>query len=159
MNKKPLTKFSIFNLLKKIKRFNLGSENILLDRSINRFLNKDIKSKINLPPFNNSAVDGYAQSGRTDGKGSRGRDCDNGIAGIALVIGYSDRDSARSQVGGVQAGARVDRTQTGDDWKAVGRGASGGCKGDIVASRQGDGRGAQRELKGNLALRSPLRAV
>ena len=60
MNKKPLTKFSIFNLLKKIKRFNLGSENILLDRSINRFLNKDIKSKINLPPFNNSAVDGYA---------------------------------------------------------------------------------------------------
>ena len=60
MNKEPLTKLSIFHLLKKIKRFNLGSEIILLDRSINRFLNKDIKSKINLPPFNNSAVDGYA---------------------------------------------------------------------------------------------------
>ena len=33
---------------------------ILLDKSINRFLSQDIKSKINLPPFNNSAVDGYA---------------------------------------------------------------------------------------------------
>mgnify|MGYP001321235073 CR=1 FL=1 len=60
MNKKPLTKLSILKLLKKIKRFNLGSEKILLDKSINRFLNQDIKSKINLPPFNNSAVDGYA---------------------------------------------------------------------------------------------------
>ena len=60
MNKKPLTKLSIIKLLKKIKRFNLGSENILLDKSVNRFLNQDIKSKINLPPFKNSAVDGYA---------------------------------------------------------------------------------------------------
>ena len=60
MNKKPLTKFSIFNLLKTIKRFNLGNEKILLERSVNRFLNKNIKSQINLPPFNNSAVDGYA---------------------------------------------------------------------------------------------------
>ena len=60
MNKEPLTKLSIFNLLKKIKRFNLGSEKITLDKSINRFLNQDIISKINLPPFNNSAVDGYA---------------------------------------------------------------------------------------------------
>ena len=46
MNKKPLTKLSIFNLLKKIKRFNLGSESILLDKSMNRILNQDIRSKI-----------------------------------------------------------------------------------------------------------------
>ena len=60
MNKKPITKLFIFNLLKKIKRFNLGNEKILLDKSMNRFFFFFIKSKINLPPFNNSAVDGYA---------------------------------------------------------------------------------------------------
>ena len=60
MNKKPIKKSSIFNLLKKIKKIKLGDEIIALENSNNRFLSKAIKSKINLPPFNNSAVDGYA---------------------------------------------------------------------------------------------------
>ena len=60
MNKNPLKKSSIFNLLKKIKKINLGQENILLNKSIGRFLDQNIISRINLPPFNNSAVDGYA---------------------------------------------------------------------------------------------------
>ena len=60
MNKNPLKKSTIYNLLKKIKIPNLGEENIALDQSLGRYLNVDIKSKINLPPFNNSAVDGYA---------------------------------------------------------------------------------------------------
>ena len=60
MNKKPLTKSSIFNLLRKIKKNKIGSEEIILIDAKNRILAKDIKSKINLPPFNNSAVDGYA---------------------------------------------------------------------------------------------------
>jgi len=60
MNKKPLTKSSIFNLLKKIKKNKIGNEEVILIDAKNRILAKDIKSKINLPPFNNSAVDGYA---------------------------------------------------------------------------------------------------
>ena len=60
MNKKPIKKYSIFNLLKKIKKIKLGDEIIPLEDSNNRFLSKTIKSKINLPPFKNSAVDGYA---------------------------------------------------------------------------------------------------
>jgi len=60
MNKNPLKKKSIFNLLKKIKKFDLGSEKITLENSMERFLDEDLISKINLPPFNNSAVDGYS---------------------------------------------------------------------------------------------------
>jgi molybdopterin molybdotransferase len=60
MNKKPLTKSLIFNLLKKIRKNKIGNEEIILINAKNRILAKDINSKINLPPFNNSAVDGYA---------------------------------------------------------------------------------------------------
>ena len=60
MNKAPLKKITIYNLLKKIKISNLGQEKISLGRSLGRYLNVDLRSKINLPPFNNSAVDGYA---------------------------------------------------------------------------------------------------
>ena len=60
MNKYPLKKLSIFKILNNIKKLNLGSESLFLDKTIDRFLDEDIKSKINLPPFNNSAVDGYA---------------------------------------------------------------------------------------------------
>ena len=60
MNKNPLRKIKIFNLLKKIPKIKLGNEKILLEKSIGRFLAEDLKSAINLPPFNNSAVDGYA---------------------------------------------------------------------------------------------------
>ena len=60
MNKLPLKKSSIFTLLKKIKKLNLGEEKISLHESMGRFFSKDIVSNINLPPFKNSAVDGYA---------------------------------------------------------------------------------------------------
>ena len=59
MNKNPLKKTSIINLLKNIK-INLDSERVTLKNCINRYIAEDIYSKINLPPFNNSAVDGYA---------------------------------------------------------------------------------------------------
>ena len=60
INKKPLKKNLIFKILENIKKINLKSESILLESSIGRFLHEDIRSNINLPPFNNSAVDGYA---------------------------------------------------------------------------------------------------
>jgi len=60
MNKIPLKKLTIFNLFKKIKRPLLGNEKLLLENSLGRFLAEDLRSKINLPPFKNSAVDGYA---------------------------------------------------------------------------------------------------
>ena len=60
MNKKPLTKVAILSLLKKIKKINLGRETLILDKTVGRFLDQNIVSKINLPPFKNSAVDGYA---------------------------------------------------------------------------------------------------
>ena len=62
MNKYPLKKLKIFNLLKKINKTKLGREKIRLDQSLGRFLDETLISKINLPPFNNSAVDGYAIS-------------------------------------------------------------------------------------------------
>ena len=60
MNKNPLKKSSIFNILKNINKISLGQENISLDKSLGRFLDQNIIRRINLPPFNNSAVDGYA---------------------------------------------------------------------------------------------------
>ena len=60
MNKKPLTKNQIFKIFKKINPTKLNFEKINLLNSKNRFLAEKIKSQINLPPFNNSAVDGYA---------------------------------------------------------------------------------------------------
>ena len=60
MNKHPLTKNEVINLLKTIFIENLGSEKIELLLAEGRILTSDIISSINLPPFNNSAVDGYA---------------------------------------------------------------------------------------------------
>ncbi len=60
MNKHPLTKNEVINLLKTIFVENLGSEKIELLLAEGRILTSDIISSINLPPFNNSAVDGYA---------------------------------------------------------------------------------------------------
>ena len=60
MNKHPLTKNEIINLLKEISIENLESEKVELSLVEGRILSSDIISSINLPPFNNSAVDGYA---------------------------------------------------------------------------------------------------
>ena len=60
MNKTPLKKNEVYNLLKKIKKPFLNSEKVSLFNAEGRFLSSDIFSSINLPPFNNSAVDGYA---------------------------------------------------------------------------------------------------
>ena len=60
MNKLPLTKRQIIKFFKKQKNIIVKSELVNLQNSQGRFLFEDLKSKINLPPFNNSAVDGYA---------------------------------------------------------------------------------------------------
>ena len=60
MNKYPLTKKEIINLFNKQKKLISSSEIIDLSNSNGRILAEDLKSQINLPPFNNSAVDGYA---------------------------------------------------------------------------------------------------
>ena len=60
MNKLPLTKKQIVKFLKKQNAIIRKSEVIDLQNSQGRFLFEDLKSKVNLPPFNNSAVDGYA---------------------------------------------------------------------------------------------------
>ena len=60
MNKKPLNKKNIINLFKKQKRVITNTEFLDIEYCKDRILAKDLKSKINLPPFNNSAVDGYA---------------------------------------------------------------------------------------------------
>ena len=60
MNKLPLKKKEIINLFKKQKNIIYTSDIIDLKKANGRILSEDLKSKINLPPFNNSAVDGYA---------------------------------------------------------------------------------------------------
>ena len=58
MNKSPLTKRQIIEFFKKQKNIVIKSELVNLQNSRGRFLFEDLKSKVNLPPFNNSAVDG-----------------------------------------------------------------------------------------------------
>jgi len=60
MNKHPLTKNEVNILLKKISIENIESEKIELLLAEGRIISSDIISSIDLPPFNNSAVDGYA---------------------------------------------------------------------------------------------------
>ena len=60
MNKKPLSKKNLLNILKKFKNKNKKTEFIKTIDSNNRILSENIISRINVPPFNNSAVDGYA---------------------------------------------------------------------------------------------------
>tara|TARA_Y100000768_G_C23943227_1_gene666238 strand:- start:210 stop:1421 length:1212 start_codon:yes stop_codon:yes gene_type:complete len=60
MNKLPLTKKQIIEFFNKQKNIIVKSELVNLQNSQGRFLFEDLKSKVNLPPFNNSAVDGYA---------------------------------------------------------------------------------------------------
>ena len=62
MNNKPLTKKNIINLFNKQKRLKLSIEYLDIRQCKNRILAEDLRSKIDLPPFNNSAVDGYAIS-------------------------------------------------------------------------------------------------
>ena len=60
MNNHPLTKKQIINMLKKQNKLISETETINLIEAKDRILSENLKSKINLPPFNNSAVDGYA---------------------------------------------------------------------------------------------------
>ena len=60
MNKKPLKKKEVINILNNIKVLKRRVEMIDIKDSINRIIAEDITSPINVPPFNNSAVDGYA---------------------------------------------------------------------------------------------------
>tara|TARA_B100001029_G_scaffold172328_1_gene169991 strand:- start:229 stop:1443 length:1215 start_codon:yes stop_codon:yes gene_type:complete len=60
MNRFPLTKKEIIDFFNKQKKLISSSEIIDLRYSNGRILAQDLKSQINLPPFNNSAVDGYA---------------------------------------------------------------------------------------------------
>ena len=60
MNKLPLTKKQIIDFFKKQKTIIVEPEWVDLKNSQGRFLFEDLKSKVDLPPFNNSAVDGYA---------------------------------------------------------------------------------------------------
>ena len=47
-------------MLKKQNKLISETETINLIEAKDRILSENLKSKINLPPFNNSAVDGYA---------------------------------------------------------------------------------------------------
>ena len=60
MNKIPLTKKEIIKFFTTRKKIIFNTELIDLKNSQGRILAENLKSKIHLPPFNNSAVDGYA---------------------------------------------------------------------------------------------------
>ena len=60
MNRKPINKKEVIRIFKSVRVGNKKIEIINLSNSINRILAENIKSLINVPPFNNSAVDGYA---------------------------------------------------------------------------------------------------
>ena len=60
MNKKPLKKDEVFKIFKSIKILKQKTEIINIWNSNNRIISENLRSLINVPPFNNSAVDGYA---------------------------------------------------------------------------------------------------
>jgi len=60
MNKKPLYLNQIFKFIKKCPSIISKTEKIDLLNSVDKILAENIFSKIDLPPFKNSAVDGYA---------------------------------------------------------------------------------------------------
>ena len=60
MSSKPLTKNEVIKLLNNFMNINLETEFINLLEAEHRILAEPITSLIDLPPFNNSAVDGYA---------------------------------------------------------------------------------------------------
>ena len=60
MNKKPLYLSQIFNFIKKRSSIISKTEKIDLLNALDKILAENIYSKIDLPPFKNSAVDGYA---------------------------------------------------------------------------------------------------
>ena len=71
MNDRPLTKKEVIDLLKNYRTINLEDEFISLLDVGQRFLARPITSLINVPPFNNSAVDGYALHDSDVGKTSK----------------------------------------------------------------------------------------
>ena len=93
MNKRPITKNEICNILKKLKRFNLGAEVISLSNSENRILADSVLSKINHPPFKNSAVDGYALNDKDINK--------NGNKKISYRIAAGDSHRVKLKTGEV----------------------------------------------------------
>lgn len=60
MNKKPLKKDEVFKIFKSIKILKQKTEIVNIWNSNNRVISENLRSLINVPPFNNSAVDGYA---------------------------------------------------------------------------------------------------
>ena len=60
MNKKPFFLSQIINFIKKRSTIISKTEKIDLLSALDRILAENIYSKIDLPPFKNSAVDGYA---------------------------------------------------------------------------------------------------
>ena len=60
MNKKPLYLKQILNFIDKLPIFIKKTEIINLVKAEDKILAENIYSKIDLPPFKNSAVDGYA---------------------------------------------------------------------------------------------------
>jgi len=60
MNNKPLTKKEVVKIFKSIEKLRKSIVNIDIENSNKRILAEDIISSINVPPFKNSAVDGYA---------------------------------------------------------------------------------------------------
>ena len=60
MNKKPLYLKQILNFIDKLPIFIKKTEIINLVKAEDKILAENIYSKIHLPPFKNSAVDGYA---------------------------------------------------------------------------------------------------
>ena len=58
-SKKRISLEKAVSILEKRIKCIKKTEKIILDQTLGRILSKDIISKINVPPFNNSAVDGY----------------------------------------------------------------------------------------------------
>ena len=59
-SKKRISLEKALSILEKRIKCIKKTQKIKLDQALNRILSKDVISKINVPPFNNTAVDGYA---------------------------------------------------------------------------------------------------
>ena len=95
MNSRPLKKLEIFKLLKKVKIDNIKDEKIELSKSFSRILSYDVRSQLYLPPFNNSAVDGYAIHKKDINNSKKIKCCKRIIAGDKKIFKVKSGEAIR----------------------------------------------------------------
>ena len=89
MNNKPLKKNEVIKIFKSIKKLKTKIVNVNIENSNKCILAEDIISSINVPPFKNSAVDGYAIRNKDINYNGKFKIIEKILAGASLLQLYT----------------------------------------------------------------------